>query len=185
MAPDFQRWGEPGPAGKPAIQKYRWPAIAIVALVIIVSVIVARSGRGKPKAGPLDGYQRDVAVLTEEYRRYHGKLLHDPEVEHQFQLAGEQVSRKNYAAAIEILNGAATQAAVPIIFNNLGALYAAVGDRARAITAFREALARDGNYGPVRDNIAKLRGFTSDEADPVTHEIEPNNNEILANLIGV
>jgi hypothetical protein len=72
-----------------------------------------------------------------------------------------------------------------VIFNNLGILYAQLNDRARAINAFREALARDIDYQPVRFNLNRLIGFTSQDAHPVTHEIEPNDSAVRANLIAI
>jgi tetratricopeptide (TPR) repeat protein len=183
MNADFARWGEP--ERKPAIAKYIWAVAALIAAGVIVFVALPRRIREKPKPAPLGGYQRDVAVLSLEYRKFHGKLLRDPDLENRFVEATDLVSRNNYGGAIEILEAASKEAAVPVVFNNLAALYAAMGDRARAIAAFREALARDADYRPVRDSIDRMKWFTEDEAAPVSKEIEPNNSNVDANLIGV
>jgi hypothetical protein len=133
----------------------------------------------------LPGYIPSVATVEQEYARFHGKLLHNPEVEQQFQNATELSGRHDYAGAVDMLEAASKVAAVPVIFNNLGVLYAKLNDRSRAINAFREALARDIDYQPVRLNLQRLKGFTQNDADPVTREIEPNNSNLLANLISL
>jgi hypothetical protein len=185
MSPQTDRWGRPIRDRRWLIERLRWPVIFLVFAGVVAFLIASRRDRTPPKARPIDGYQRDVAVLTREYGRFHGRLLRDPEVEHRFQMAADLVAQNNYGGAIEILEGVARDAAVPVVFNNLGALYAAIDDRARAIAAYREALARDAEYRPVRDSIERLHLFTFDEAAPVRQEIEPNNSEVVANVIAL
>ena len=74
-------------------------------------------------------------------------------------------------------------AAVPVVFNNLGVLYAELNDKSRAINAFREALARDLDYRPVRSNLDRMKDVMALGADPVSREVEPNNNMTVANII--
>jgi hypothetical protein len=168
-----------------ALEKYRWPGIAVVALAVVIAVLLDGRVRPKPLAGALDSYQRDVAVVQTEYRKFHGKLLRDPHIEQEFITAAQFVDRKDYTGAIDVLEGVAKEAAVPVIFHNLGSLYSATGDRARAILSFREALIRDPEYRPVRASIERLKWLGQNEADPLTREIEPNNSTVVANLIGV
>ncbi len=185
MSPQPGRWG--GPPVKsptPVLDKLRWVTIVLIAGGVIAFLVLGRA-RNAPDATPLSTYQRDVALLEKEYGVYYGRLLREPELEHQFHVANDFVRQENYMAAIEVLEKVVKAAAVPVIFQNLGSLYAAVGDRSRSMAAFREALARDAEYRPVRDAIDKLRLFTADEALPVRQEIEPNNSEIVANLIGL
>jgi hypothetical protein len=178
--------GSPAPgASKTVLERYRWPAIGGIALLVALAAVTAGGRREKPPTSALDDYQRDAAVVEAEYRKFHGRLLHDPEVEHQFRLADELVAAKDYTGAIEILERISKEAGVPVIFHNLGSLYSATGDRARAILAFREALARDPDYQPVRDSIVKLKWLGSEEAEPLKREIEPNNGALVANLIAV
>jgi len=134
---------------------------------------------------PLPGYLDDVAILDQEYQKFHGKALNDNEARKQFQLAAELASRGEYNGAVLILEPLSKQAALPVVFNDIGILYAQLNDRARAIRGFRDALARDIDYRPVRLNLDRLKGLTTNAADPVTTEIEPNNNHQLANVIGV
>lgn len=180
---------QPGPLGsapppKPFLQRYRWPVAALaVALVAGGAVFLRRAGL--PPPGPLQSYEKDTSVLEKEYRLFHGRLLREPELESQFHIAAELVAAKNHMGAIDVLEKVSRTAAVPVVFHDLGLLYAAAGDRGRAVAAFREALARDAEYKPVRDAIERLRLFTTDEANPVRQEIEPNNSEVVANLIAV
>lgn len=169
----------------PVLDKLRWLLILMVAGGVIAFLVISRRDREIPKPGSLTGYQRDVATLAKEYGLFHGRLLREPELEQQFHLVNEFVRQENYTGAIEALEKVAKHAAVPVVFTNLGSLYAAVGDRSRSIMAFREALARDAEYRPARDTIDRLRLFTTDEALPVRQEIEPNNSEVVANLIGL
>jgi hypothetical protein len=74
-------------------------------------------------------------------------------------------------------------AAVPVVFNNLGVLYAELNDKSRAIDAFREALARDADYKPVRVNLDRLKDVIALGAGPVSREVEPNDDMTLANII--
>lgn len=131
------------------------------------------------------GYIRETAALDDEFARVHGLALKDNEVRVQFQQAADLASKGEYNGAILLLETVSKKAAIPLVFNDLGVLYAELGDRARAINSFRDALARDFAYAPVRQNLDRLRGFTSNSADPVTAEIEPNNNNENANVIAV
>jgi tetratricopeptide (TPR) repeat protein len=108
-----------------------------------------------------------------------------PDVERNFQQANQRVAAQDYGGAVALLEEAVKQAAIPVIFNDLGVLYAELNDRSRAIYAFREALARDIDYQPVRFNLERLKGFTTQDTGPVTHEIEPNNRSGLANLMAM
>jgi tetratricopeptide (TPR) repeat protein len=123
-----------------------------------VPAFLINARRHRPAAAPSPvAYMQDVSIFEKEYGAFHGKLLRDPELEREFQVANQFVQQENYTAAVEILEKASKNAGVPVIFHNLGSLYAAIGDRARSIGAFREALARDAEYWPVRDAIERLR----------------------------
>ena len=93
------------------------------------------------------------------------------------------MSSGDYSNAVGLLEQVSKTAAVPVVFNNLGVLYAELNDKARSINAFREALARDIDYRPVRLNLARMKDVMALGADPVTHEVESNNNGTLANMI--
>src|ERR1039458_9601357 len=82
-----------------------------------------------------------------------------------------------------MLEQVAKMAAVPLVFNDLGVLYAEVDDKSRAIHAFSEALARDIDYAPVRSNLDRMQNLTTLGAESVAREVEPNNTMTMANII--
>jgi hypothetical protein len=163
--------------------------------VIIPSLLLVAAGWGArqlfgpdPQSGPfvLPGYITSTAVFERESTRYYGKASKNAEAEEKFQLAAESMSKHDYGGAAALLEEASKQAAIPVIFNDLGVLYARMDDPARTVNAFREALARDEGYDPARKNLDRLKGLNlSSRAFPVTQEIEPNNSFGLANLISL
>jgi hypothetical protein len=100
-------------------------------------------------------------------------------------MVNDKIAAQDYESAAILLESISQEAALPIVFNNLGVVYAQLNDRSRAITAFREALARDIDYKPVRLNLDRLRDMTANAADPVTREIEDNNSPPRANIISL
>jgi hypothetical protein len=87
----------------------------------------------------------------------------------------------NYSNAVILLESISKQAAVPVVFNDLGVLYTKLKDGAHAMKAFRDALARNHEYQPVRANLKNMN--RSDAADPGTSEVEPNNTNDQANAV--
>lgn len=138
-----------------------------------------------PQDNPMAGYVSDVGTVEREYSAAHGKLLDNVEVRTLFERAATLAHARRYKAAADLLESAAKSAAVPVIFNDLGVLYAQLGDRARTLAAFREALARDSNYEPVLGNLVRLQSITGDEAMPLARELEPNPTNASANVIAV
>ncbi len=143
------------------------------------------SHRRPSGAQDLRGYVSSSELLAQEFGHYTGKKLKNPALAEAFNYATAMMRSGDYPGAVAQLDGLAKEAPIPIVFNNLGVLYARLGDRGRAVNAFREALSRDGSYRPVRENMERLKGFTANEADPVTREIEPNGTLRSANLIAV
>jgi hypothetical protein len=160
-----------------------WVVLVLAALAAGVVPLLLRSG--DPSSGPLEGYITDIDALRQEYLRQHRKPLADLRIEQQFQQTTQLMLRRDLKGAAGILEEVARTAAIPAVFNDLGVLYAELHDRARAVHAFREALARDASYRPVRENLRRLKAFIADSADPVTHELEPNTSIRQANLIAV
>jgi len=155
------------------------------ALLLVATMLVwLITHRKQVHADAMAGYISDVSVLEREYATAHGKLLRNVEARQLFQRAAELVRSGDLIPAVNLLETASKTAAVPVVFNNLGVLYASLGDRSRTINAFREALARDSGYQPVLQNLTRLRNITEDEARPVTREIEPNSTNNNANVIG-
>jgi len=133
----------------------------------------------------LPGYIANSQVLTQEYFQFEGRSLRDLGTQQQFDHAAVLAGRGDFRGAIVLLESIAKQCAEPVVFNDLGVLYAQTNDHLRAISAFREALARDPNYPPVRLSLSSLKGFTVHDADPVTSEVEPNGTYLTANLMSL
>jgi hypothetical protein len=182
----------PNPTAKPSRRKRKRSSLLRrfwwVGLIALAIAVASASYYFRPRfqsAQPVEGYVMDPSVLAGEYARWQGKPLESPDVQSKFQQASVRMLHRDYAGAAALLEAVAKVAADPVVYNNLGVLYAKLDDRARAVNAFRQALARDISYAPVRANLQRLRGFTSDSADPVTHEIEPNDSPMLANVIAL
>jgi hypothetical protein len=143
----------------------------------------SRARISRPGGKTIAGYVADTQKLTQEYVHYYGKPLNNAEIERGFEQAVERITGGDYSNAVGLLEQVSKTAAVPVVFNNLAVLYAELNDKARAINAFREALARDIDYRPVRLNLARMKDVMALGADPVTHEVESNNSATLANII--
>jgi hypothetical protein len=161
----------------------RWVIVAGIACAGAALYYYKRSQA--PAVHELTGYVAEVEPLLTQYAHFQGKPLKALDVQQQFEQAAAEVGKGRYHEAADLLQSMVRQAPVPVIFNNLGVLYAELNDRARAVNAFREALARDAGYAPVRRNMERLKGFTSNIANPVSEELEPNNSLNLANLMTV
>jgi len=171
------------------VRKYWWLAPVLGGAVAIGWLATGPRFWGPrvlSKAGaPMKGYIGSLDTLKQEYLHFHGKPLKNPAVERLFGLANQRIALQDYESAAVLLETVSNDAAVPVIFNDLGVLYAQLNDQSRAINSFREALARDIDYQPVRRNLDRLRAMTANAADPVSREIEPNNSPAYANVITV
>jgi len=174
-------------SGRNIIRRYWWLPPAVAGVVLIVWMATGPRWWGPrvlPRtAEPIKGYIASVETLQEEYLRFHGKRLKNPQLEKRFETASQRMAQQDFESAALILEGVSQDAALPVVFNDLGVLYAQLNDRSRAVNAFREALARDIDYKPVRFNLDRLRVMVANAADPVTKEIEPNGTAALANVI--
>ena len=154
---------------------------ALLAGLIILLVFWLR----RPDVRHLPGYISDVPTFEAEFQRFQGPRSQSTESLSQFQQAAEWADRGDYGRAAQILDNLSRQAALPVVFNDLGVLYERMHDPRHAVNAFREALARDSNYGPVRANLERLRSLNAQIADPLSTEAEPNDNTQTANTIAV
>ncbi len=161
----------------------------LLAMLLFGLFFVVRFFAGlRPAARPKDlppAYVSNMAVLTSEYNRYYGKPIEDVQIESRFLQATGMINRHNFPGAIAILENLSRQAAVPVIFTDMGVVYIQLGDYARAADAFREALARDSEYAPARQFLRTTKAIPPTIADPYTREAEPNNEARMANLISL
>lgn len=135
--------------------------------------------------GQVAGYIASPEILAQEYLQFEGKPLRDLAAAQEFQRAAILTGKGDFKGAISLLETISKPCAEPVVFHDLGVLYAQINDHERALKAFREALARDPGYAPVRLILNNLRGFTPHEADPVVAEVEPNDTYLTANLISL
>lgn len=132
----------------------------------------------------LPGFVGSARVVLQEYGKFKGKSPNGGNVADQFEHAATLQTHGDYQGALAVLEPLSKDAAVPVVFNDLGVLYAALHDRSRAVNAFREALARDIDYLPVRENLDRLQAQPK-SVDPVTAEVEPNDTNEYANYVGL
>jgi hypothetical protein len=170
-----------------SVRKYWWlvPVLGGVGMIgwVAIGPRWSRAQITQPGGKPLEGYVTDSPKLTEEYRHFYGKALNNSDVEKEFDAATVRMSARDFPGAVGLLEQVSKVAAVPVVFNNLGVLYAELNDKSLAINAFREALARDIDYRAVRLNLARMKGLMAVGADPVSHEAESNDNMNVANII--
>ncbi len=171
----------------PMVRRYWWvgPVLAGVCIIgwIATGPRWTRARIDTPGGPPIAGYLTSQQDMRQEYAHYYGKPLNNPEVERGFELANQRVTAKDYTNAVGLLEQVSKAAAVPMVFNNLGVLYAQLNDKSRAINSFREALARNLDYRPVRVNLDRMKDVMALGADPVSREVEPNNSTSAANII--
>ncbi|MGD0499033.1 MAG: hypothetical protein ABSC23_11415 [Bryobacteraceae bacterium] len=169
-------------------RRHRYKAFRWLLAAPVIVLGVALWMLTHPRSGPplLPGYIADPVMLNQEYMRFYSKPLTDEDVKQQFQKAAALTAIGDYRGAVASLEAATKQAAVPLIFNDLGLLYERLDDRSRAINSFRDALSRDLSYFPARTNLNRLQATAAtDSAAPVSQEVEPNDNSLSANLVAL
>ena len=149
------------------VRKYWWlvPVLACVAMIgwLATGPRWSRSRIGPPTGRMMPGYISGAQNMTQEYQRFYGKPLSNSEIERAFEQADQRVRAGDYSTAAGSLEQVSKVAA--------------------AINAFREALARDMDYKPVRVNLERLKDVMALGADPVSREVESNDNMTVANII--
>jgi hypothetical protein len=162
-----------------------WPFGVVVLMATVGGLVWAvMSHISKPSNQGLQGYLTDDRFVEREYTRLYNHELTDPLPRQDFRYAAELTARADYTGALAILQRITKQAAVPAVFNNMGVLYLQQNDLSRAMNAFREAFLRDSDYQPVRANLMRMKPLLN-SASAVTHEVEPNDYYLLANVISL
>jgi hypothetical protein len=132
---------------------------AITPLVVLVASTWGwRHMSPSPPKGEfvVPGYITSTVIFEQENGHFYGPAVKNGDAEEKFQLAADLMSKRDYGGASALLEEAGKQAALPIIFNDLGVLYTRMDNPARAVYDFREALARDAGYGPAQQNLKQL-----------------------------
>jgi hypothetical protein len=130
-------------------------------------------------------YVSDNSALETEYAHFYGKAIGEPALRRRFRQAADLASQRNYPGASTVLETLSRDAAVPAVYSDLGIVYASLGDYARATDMFREALARDAEYAPVRRFLKSTTAIQPSAAEPLNRETEGNNEARNANLIAL
>jgi hypothetical protein len=68
-------------------------------------------------------YVGDNAALEQEFARYYGKALEDSAIRARFREAADLASKHNYPGASMVLETLSRDAAVPVVYSNLGITY--------------------------------------------------------------
>jgi hypothetical protein len=123
--------------------------------------------------------------LRQEYQRYYGQRLSNADLIARFQRAGQLAAGRNFTEATATLESISKEAELPLVYTNLGILYAAIGDVPRAITGFRNVFARDFDYAPARNFLKDSRQIGPGATDPLRAEVEPNGERAQANQIAL
>lgn len=165
---------------RPLVMRYWW-LLLVAALAVAAPGILHWLMTPHFKQVPLQGYVTDPAKVEEEYLALTGKSLQDASAIQQFEQATQLMLMGNYTNAAILMEGASKKAPVPAVFNNLGVLYMKLKDGPHAIKAFRDALARNHDYQPVRANLKTMNAGES--VDPGNSEVEPNNTIETANVV--
>ncbi len=162
-------------------------AIAVVAAGMIwggIKIWRLLTGLGHEPPG-LTGFIGDTSKFRQEYLRYYGKQLADNEVATRFENAVKMAGKRNYAGAASELETVTKQAALPLVFTDIGILYCALADYSNAVQNFREVFGRDFDYTAARQFLKDVKLIPPRAVDPVTLEQEPNNESRFANLIAM
>ena len=132
-----------------------------------------------PERPHLRGYVAEVNVLRRQYEHAASKPL-DSQFRKTFEQAANFADRGEYDQALALLEPAAKQVPLAVLFNDIGILYQRRQDLARAIKAFRQALTLDDGYAPAFEN---LQLSAANRGAGLATEVEPNNNVRFADLL--
>ncbi len=168
-------------------ETHPWLFIAIVLSVALADglVIYAIRSSQSPVLHPVAGYVEDVATLQSEYEQYRGRPMNDRGLQRQFERAAAWADRGDFNQAATLLETLSKQAALPVIFNDLGVIYEQLHDPRHAAYAFQQALAKDPAYPPARANLERFPEIRSQVADAAATEAEPNDGPHLANPLNL
>ena len=126
------------------VRQYWWlaPVLACVGMIgwLATGPRWSRTPIGPSTGRMMPGYIAGAQNMTKEYQRFYGKPLGNAEVEHAFEQADLRVRARDFSTAVGLLEQVSKVAAVPVVFNDTGVLYAVLNDKSRASNAFREAL---------------------------------------------
>src|SRR5262249_17782698 len=126
----------------------------------------------------------DVTVIENQYQQVTGQPLTDPALKEEIRQAVNLIKAGQFDASRKIFEQVAARAPVPAVFTNIGGLAAESGDIAAARQSYQQALAKDPDYKPAKNNLDALVRVEAPKATETSgQEIEPNNNFDHVNVI--
>lgn len=144
--------------------------------------------RARMAASPLC----DAKGLGHELERAYQKLWQDycdreTAIEILQQQAAQAYGKGDYPRAITLFQEALRRGPRASIYSNLGAAFRAAGRAAEAEAAYREAIARQPDFGAAHGNLGNLLSGRGRFAEAETHlrralELQPNDISALRNL---
>jgi tetratricopeptide (TPR) repeat protein len=169
------------------IDYFKWTAgIAVPIIVAIIGLYKSGSGDEKKTPGNFE-YIGSVQIIENQYQQFVGQPLKDESTRAQLTAAMNLAQAGQYDASLPIFEQLAEKVPVPAIYNSIGSFYAEKGDTKNARNYFLKAIAKDPNYKPTLDNLARLtEAPKSVDARPISsREAEPNNDILHANVMPV
>ena len=161
---------------------------ALAALLVLGAAaawLAWRHVRRAPEPLPDAVYLTDTGQLRREMLALEHRIPEESTMR-EYERANMFTARGDYGAALGSLRAVAAAAPVPAVFNNMGVLYARIGDPLNAREAYRQALRREPGYEATRANMARLEIPGPEQGQPsVTQEVEPNNSPLDPNTIAV
>src|SRR5579883_1010085 len=116
--------------GKSRLLRDVWIPAALIVLILAILVVRYISHLAPP--APVVGYIGSPETLQQEYLEFEGKPLTNSSPVQQFRSANELAAKGDYKGAASLLEGISKMCAVPVVFYDMGLLYAQMNDRERA-----------------------------------------------------
>jgi hypothetical protein len=135
-------------------KKWWWLVLTVLALPIVLAIINKYPFRSDTPV-PGTTYIGTINIIEHQYQQFLGQPLDDVDLG-RIKQANELAKKGYFQAAAALIQEVAQKAPVPAVLNNLGVLYQGAGDQGRAKEAYNQALQKDPNYEPARDNLRAI-----------------------------
>ncbi len=176
---------ESAPSQRRKINWYKWgTGVGVPIVVALIGLLKFGGGGGQQSTTNNFTTITDVTVIENQYQQITGQPLTDPALKQQLQAAVNLVKAGQFDASRKIFEQVAAQVPVPAVYTNIGALAAEGGDVATARHNYQQALAKDPDYKPAKNNLdALVRLETPRAVETRGQEQEPNNDFDHVNVI--
>jgi hypothetical protein len=173
--------------GRTKVDWYKWAAgIAVPLAVAVIGLFKLSSGGGEKQTPNNFTLVTDVTVIENQYQQIAGQPLKDENVKQLIRAAINLAKAGQNEESRKLFQQLAGSVPVPAVYNNVGALEAESGNLEAAHQAYQQALAKDPDYKPARQNLQTLVRFEAPRITEVRdQESEPNNDFNHTNLISL